>query len=565
MRDRVVQIEILIWRGPMKKSFSICKCGIPLLVTLLFLSSCHKAITAPETQLTSTEQTSSSISSSESALSSADAEESTSSSDQDPISPGFSSASFISADDDLALEFKKLPGVTKVERRSAFNQNQYILSFDMPIDHNDPGKGTFTQRMYVYYKDKDAPNMFNVGGYDLYYGSYDGDFYDEMEPLFAKTYNCNFFEAEYRFDGLSKPQGFQNEKTDYWEYLTCAQASEDFHTMIESMKTLFSGKWCFEGMSKGGEFTAYHLSRYPDDADLFLAECAMLNLGQNTPGLCEYVYSTAGDDRYGKEKAQEYRDLLLEFQVEMIKHRDDLEDKYYDLATNYYSVVFAPAFTKEILFDCTVLDARYVYQYDSTDAPEGDYFKRMKEVLDLKDANGASEKAMFVDKACDLLTDLYGPWQYAYSEHDTISDPESGNLYGFLFQCFFEDGYYNYDFSYLRQALEKDGSGASLYITEEMEPDVYGYRIPEHHKNLFSYSPDVRNARLRAVENTTTPLILVNGLSDIYQAAEIKESKNPNTHIFNIPSSFHDECTLDYLSEEQFKEYDAIVREALGI
>ena len=114
-------------------------------------------------------------------------------------------------------------------------------------------------------------------------------------------------------------------EADYWEYLTCAQASEDFHTMIGSLKNIFSGKWCFEGASKGGEFTTYYLSSHPEDIDLFIAECAMLKLGANSPGSLDYVYTTAGDDRYGKEQAKEYRDLLLRFQVEMIKHRDDLQ------------------------------------------------------------------------------------------------------------------------------------------------------------------------------------------------------------------------------------------------
>lgn len=45
----------------------------------------------------------------------------------------------------------------------------------------------------------------------------------------------------------------------------------------------------------------------------------------------------------------------------------------------------------------------------------------------------------------------------------------------------------------------------------------------------------------------------------------MKESDNPNVHIFNLPASFHDEVTLDYLSDEQFKEYDEVVRSALNI
>jgi len=471
------------------------------------------------------------------------------------------------AHDELAEEFRKLPGVVNVVKKPNYEDNQYILIYEMPIDHNDPDKGTFQQRVFINLKSKDAPNQFTIGGYNLYYGMYDGGYYDEAEPLFAKTYGCNLIEPEYRFDGLSKPEGFSNEKADYWEYLTCEQASEDFHFIMESLKTMLTGKWCIEGMSKGGEFTAYQLSRYPDDADLFVAECAMLKMGENTPGLYDYIYNTAGDDRYGKEKAKKYRELLLEFQVEMIKHRDDLQDDYWYEATHVYNMQFASTFTKEILFDCTVLDLSHLYQYESEgeleDDARGDIFKKMQDTLELKDATGPTEKGLFRKNAFEVLNNLYGPWQYAYVD-TASSSPEVGNLYGFMLQCYHEDGYFDYDFSYLREALEKDGSGASLYITKEMEPEVYGYRIADHHKNL-SYRPDVTEARIRAVETTQKPLILVNGLSDLYQVAEVKECDNPNTHIFNIPSSFHDEISLEYLSEEQFKEYDAIVREALGI
>ena len=78
----------------------------------------------------------------------------------------------VPADGDLAAELSGLPGVTKVCRRTTFSEDQYLLYYEMPIDHSDPSKGTFTQRLYLYYKGKDAPNMFEAGGYNLYYGMY---------------------------------------------------------------------------------------------------------------------------------------------------------------------------------------------------------------------------------------------------------------------------------------------------------------------------------------------------------------------------------------------------------
>ncbi|MEE3350892.1 MAG: S28 family serine protease [Saccharofermentanaceae bacterium] len=469
------------------------------------------------------------------------------------------------AHDELAEEFRKLPGVVNVQKRSHYDDSQYVLFFEMPVDHKDPAKGTFLQRVYVKYRGKDAPNMCTIGGYNLYYGMYDGDFYNEAEPLFSEKYGCNLIEPEYRFDGNSRPDGFSSDKADYWEYLTCEQASQDFHEIIESLKTFFSGKWCIEGMSKGGEFTAYQLGRHPEDADLFIAECAMLKIGQNSPGLCDYIYTTAGDDRYGKEKAKRYRELLFEFQLEMFKHEDEFLDQYWKNATEMYGLQFSSSFTKEILYECTVFDLVHIFQYDSEDMPDGDYYEMIEQALALKDSTTDWEKRQFRDKSFEVMENLYGPWHYAYLEKDVVPSGDELNLYSYMFQSYREDGYYAYDFSYFRDALKKEGSDVSLYITEEMEPEVFGYRITDEHKELFSYNPDVLNTRIGAVEKTEKPLIIVNGLSDIFQVSEMKESDNPNVHIFNLPASFHDEVTLDYLSDEQFKEYDEVVRSALNI
>ena len=539
----------------MKRSSWKRTCGGLLLSAVIFLSSCGRndtttSETGSETSSPTTSETTVETSPSETATGTTEGSDpSLITVTEAPDGIDFpKSGNLKDAHDELAEEFRKLPGVVNVQKSSHYDDSQYVLFFEMPVDHNDPSKGTFLQRVYVKYRGKDAPNMFTIGGYNLYYGMYDGDFYDEAEPLFSEKYGCNLIEPEYRFDGNSRPEGFSNEKADYWEYLTCEQASEDFHEI------------------KGGEFTAYQLGRHPEDADLFIAECAMLKIGKNSPGLPDYVYTTAGDDRYGKEVAKEYRDLLLEFQVEMLKHEDEFCEEYWKNATEMYGLKFASSFTKEILYECTVFDLAHIFQYDSEDMPpDGDLFEEMKEALEVKDADTDWQKLQFKERSFEVMENLYGPWHYAYDERDVSGSSDDMNLYAFMFQCYREDGYYAYDFSYLRDALKKDGSDVSLYITKEMEPEVFGYRIADVHKELFAYNPDVLNTRVGAVEKTEKPLIIVNGLSDIYQVTEIKESDNPNVHIFNLPASFHDEVTLDHLSDEQFKEYDEVVRSALGI
>ena len=431
-----------------------------------------------------------------------------------------------------------------------------MVYYEMPLDHNDPSKGTFLQRMYIYYKGEDRPNLFYCSGYSLFNGI--GFFFEEEpgeydEETFSRYYDCNFIEPEYRFDGKSLPEGFSYKNPDYWEYLTCSQAADDFHLMITGLKEILSGKWCFEGMSKGGEFTAYHLSRHPEDCDLFIAEAAMLRCNKGYPGMYEYTWSTAGDARYGKEKAQEYRDLILRFQVEAIKNRKDLQKMYYKEARES-GLVIAEDLTPDILFDCAVLDMAYLWQYESEEI-----FHDIKEVLDNKDKY---PEQYFLQEFEKVMVSCYGPWQY---ELEGSEYEDESRYYNFVFQCYREDGYYAYDASYLREALEKDGSGAELVITEDMEETLYELRVYKEHRERFSFDPSVSEARCAVVETTTTPLILINGLTDEHSVAEITESNNPNVHIYNLPENFHDETEFTYLDDEDFKEFDSIVREALEI
>ena len=69
--------------------------------------------------------------------------------------------------DPAALELKAIPGVKLVARKSFFEDKEYLVFFDEPLDHKDPSKGTFTQTVYVYYEGKDAPNCFLIDGYEI--------------------------------------------------------------------------------------------------------------------------------------------------------------------------------------------------------------------------------------------------------------------------------------------------------------------------------------------------------------------------------------------------------------
>lgn len=464
--------------------------------------------------------------------------------------------------DKAALELKAVPGVKLVARKSFFEDKEYIVFFDEPLDHKDPSKGTFIQTVYVYYEGKDNPNCFLIDGYEI--GSYVmsdlREDFDTQKPLkirddilgeYSIGLVSNFILPEYRLFGTSQPDNLTKDDVEFWGFMNCEQAAEDFHDIIEAFKDSFTGKWCIEGLSKGGEATVYQLAKHPEDGDLFLGMAAMVLMDEGNMGLYKYAYTTAGDLVYGKEKAKEIRDLITAFQIECLKNRDKLTTLVWSRSSSTYK--YSPDLDKQILFDCMVLDQVYYWQY-----LRDDHLDKIKEALSLKDAKTHEDKEIYVTKLCDALVTGYSGVQYALPSK--TKGLQEIDIYSFLFQCYHEDGHFGYDFSYLRKAIKKSGSKAKLYVTKDMEDDIWDLRIDPAHRERFSYDPSVFEARKSAIDDPHKPLILINGLTDIFNTCEVTESDRSNIFIFNLPKSSHIDSFPGNLDKEHRQEFDEIVK-----
>ena len=468
--------------------------------------------------------------------------------------------------DQAAAELKTIPGVKMVGRKSFYEDKEYLLFFEQPLDHNDPSRGSFTQTVYIYYEGKDAPNCFYLDGYDIGYlemfghrSDYETDkkikIYDDVLQRFSIGLKSNYIIPEFRFYGASKPENLTKEDADFWALLNCEQEAEDFHCIVEDLKEILTGSFCIEGCSKGGEATVYQLAKHPEDGDLFIGEAAMILLGNGDKELYEYAYTTAGDLRYGKEKAKELRDLITEFQIECLKNRDKLVPVV--AVHSGAEARYSPDLVKNIIFDCLVLDQVYYWQY----LIDG-YIDQVKDALSMKDADTHVEKEEYYSKLEFALFTGYSDLQYSlYGKSNGLQE---WDIYNYNFQSFHEDGHYGYDFSYLRKAIKDSGSDAKLYVTEDMEKDLWDLRIDPAHRELFPYDPSVLEARKEAVRTTTKPLILINGLTDVYNTHEVKESDNENVHIFNIPEACHMEAAPEDLKGEMRKDFDELVKKYMS-
>ena len=137
---------------------------------------------------------------------------------------------------------------------------KYTLRILQPLDHGDPGKGSFYQSAVLTHKGFDKPTVMETEGYE---GRNTGN---ELE----KMLDANNINIEHRFFGSSKPDSLQ------WDYLTFEQVTADLHHVNQLFRKIYKNKWISTGISRGGQVSIYYKFFYPDDVDLSVPYVAPL-------------------------------------------------------------------------------------------------------------------------------------------------------------------------------------------------------------------------------------------------------------------------------------------------
>lgn len=181
------------------------------------------------------------------------------------------------------------------------------MTFTQPIDHEDPGAGTFDQRVVLIHKGFDKPLVFWIEGYAL--GG-------RGEQEITRLLDANQLMVEHRYFGQSRPDPLD------WRYLTIEQAAADHHRIVQAFDPIYTGKWINSGISKGGQTTMYHRRFYPEDVDASVCYVAPLNFSDEEPRFGPF-FETVGDEsrrseilrfqRLALEKKDELLPLFMEF------------------------------------------------------------------------------------------------------------------------------------------------------------------------------------------------------------------------------------------------------------
>ncbi|WP_018337613.1 S28 family serine protease [Butyricimonas synergistica] len=191
----------------------------------------------------------------------------------------------------------------------------YEFLYEQPVDHGNPSKGTFKQRVLLGHRDFKAPMVAILEGYGIY---------SPMPSELSQLFNTNQLTIEHRFFNNSKPAGETP-----WEYLTLKQAATDQHEIIQTLrqKVYPDTRWISTGISKGGQTTVYHRYFYPEDVEVSVPYVAPINLEKVDPRLEKFL-SKLGDTPENKHLLEgggkEIKWQIFDFQKRCFENLDKL-------------------------------------------------------------------------------------------------------------------------------------------------------------------------------------------------------------------------------------------------
>jgi hypothetical protein len=205
---------------------------------------------------------------------------------------------------ELMTRLKTLPGVLDVNvmrgGRGGAGRESYDITFEQPLDHQNPKGPKFKQHVFISHTDYDKPVLLGTEGYAAR-----GVGGGELQQMLGG----NQVTVEHRFFGRSVPNPIQ------WEYLTVKQSADDLHAVVTSLKKLYKGKWVSTGASKGGQTALFFKCYYPDDVDATVAYVAPVNVSQEDPRINRFI-ETVGDEATRKR--------IKEYQIAMFKREDEI-------------------------------------------------------------------------------------------------------------------------------------------------------------------------------------------------------------------------------------------------
>lgn len=355
---------------------------------------------------------------------------------------------------------------------------KYKVMVEQPVDHNDPLKGTFLQRVLIADKGIDQPVVFITEGYNGGY-SENPNYINELCPIMGANQIC----MDHRYFGESMPEPLN------WDYLTVRNAAADHHHIIQMMKKYYSGKWIATGISKGGQTAVYHRWLYPNDVDVSVPYVAPLNFGVEDGRHEPFIANTTG--------TPEGRKKVRAFQLQILKNRETYLPLLKKYCTNNK---LHPLLNNDEMLDYVALEFSYgFWQYDNS---------------------------------LDDIPALDAPAEELFAELVKVSSPmylsaEGVNIFkSFYVQAAHELGYYGYDVKPFKDYLSIKSAEGWLNCIYLPELDI-------------KYNKKTAKQVEKFINNTDAKMLFIYGEWDPWTASGFEVPDKPNFLKIVKPNGSH--------------------------
>ncbi|MEF9985639.1 MAG: S28 family serine protease [Bacteroidales bacterium] len=429
--------------------------------------------------------------------------------------------------DSIATIYKtEIPNVSNIKALEISDKmenpfkEKYVMFIEQPIDHSNPAKGTYKQRVIVSIANYNAPTVIVTEGYGAAYA---------LNPRYreeiSRFFNTNIVVVEHRYFLESIPFKQQDstitDETLDWSYMNAPNQAADLHNVAQLFKKILPGKWIATGISKGGQTTMFYTAYYPNDIDVSVPYvgplCKGAEDGRHEPFLANYV-GTAED-----------RAIIKAFQTEFLKRRDKIRPLF-------------EALNKEKGYTYKIpLDA--VYDYCVLEFPFA-FWQWGNSTAKLPNPATATDKEMF-----NALVRASGPDYFA----------EGSDTAPFFVQAATELGYYGYDataFKGLLTITDTKGYLNKLFVPQSqtfkfndyLYKKVSGFLEKTNSKMMFIYGQydpwssvmpvaPVKNEELKAKGKGRNTMVLF-----------IKPGGSHSSRISNLPNN-DKEAAINQLKE----------------
>ncbi len=398
----------------------------------------------------------------------------------------------------LKEKLETLPSVKKIEilDNEAFPE-KYLLYFEQPIDHRNPSRGTFLQRVIVGNICCDSSSVIVTEGYGAAY-ALRPKYRDELSLLL----NFNNIVVEHRYFIESCPEGCD------WTYLNAENESGDLHNIITELKQIYPHKWIGTGISKGGQTATFYRAFFPDDVDISVPYVAPL-CRSDVDGRHEPFIENITGTPEGREKVKE-------FQIEFLKRREAIQPWFDSLCT-----------ANKLEFNIPLNE---VYDYCALEFSFS--FWQWGTPVSSIPAQNAPDREIF-----NYMMQYCSP-DYFVKECDTTP---------FFVQAAKELGYYGYDTKPFKEYLvirNADGYLHKLFLPE-------GLNV-KFDKSLYKKIS-------RFLKNGDSKMLFIYGEYDPWSSVMVSDPHRENIRIFVDPKGSH-RARVRTFPEETQKEIMGILK-----